>query len=38
MNGEEQVLVASRTDHVCGDQEPPIEHRGVAEEVGTGQL
>lgn len=26
MNGEEQVLVASRTDHVCGDQEPPIEH------------
>lgn len=38
MDGQEQVLVASRTDHVCCHQESPVEHRGIAEEVGAGKL
>ena len=38
MDGEEQVLVAGRTDHVCRGHEAPVEHGGVAEEVGAGQL
>lgn len=38
MDGQEQILVASRTDHVCRHQESPVEHRGIAEEVGAGEL
>ena len=38
MDGQEQVLVASGTDHVCCHQESPVEHRGIAEEVGAGEL
>jgi len=38
MNREEKVLVRRRADHVRGHQEPPGQHRRVAQEVGTQDL
>jgi hypothetical protein len=38
MDSEEQVLVARRSDHVGCGQKAPVEHGGVAEEVGAGEL
>lgn len=38
MDSEEQVLVGGSSDHVCCSEKLPVEHGGVAEEVGAGKL
>lgn len=38
VDGQEQVLVCSGSNHVGCSQELPVEDRGVAEQVGTEEL
>lgn len=38
MDGQEKILVCRCSDHVGGCQEAPVEHGGIAEEIGTCEL
>lgn len=38
MDGQKQVLVRSGSNHIGRGQELPVENRGVAEQIGTGEL
>lgn len=38
VDSQEQVLVGGGTDHVCGKEKLPREHRGIAKQISAANL